>query len=273
MKRLDLVSELLSIVGAGSATAAVPPRELRSQSSLRPLPESPSSCSAELVSSGPLPLPVSGGGHVPQGQLLPSGSAVGSHLEDFAAEAAVPKVLLHACCAPCSGAILEALVAAKIPCTVFYSNDNIVPREEYDKRLNECLRYAEKMGVEIVEDPYDHERWLCEVSGLETEPERGRRCQQCFMHRLSRAARYAAEHGFPVLTTTLASSRWKDLEQVNAAGLAACALYPGVTWWPRNWRKDGLQERRSEIIREQQFYNQLWCGCEFSQREPSLPRN
>ena len=225
MKRLDLVSELLVVAG-GAKRKQLPLRDVSTPghgqgdgARRRQVPEG----DAGNVGRGR----TNEVREFPKGHCCSRGA--GSHLEDFDA-AAFPKVLLHACCAPCSGAILEALVAANIPCTVFYSNDNIVPREEYDKRLNECLRYAEKMGVEIVEDPYDHERWLCEVSGLETEPERGRRCQQCFMHRLSRAARYAAEHGFPVLTTTLASSRWKDLEQVNAAGLAACALYPGVTW-------------------------------------------
>ena len=71
--------------------------------------------------------------------------------------------------------------------------------------------------------------------------------------------------GFDTLTTTLASSRWKDLDQVNRAGEAACAPYEDVEWWPRNWRKGGLQERRNEIIREQHFYNQRYCGCEFSE--------
>ena len=78
------------------------------------------------------------------------------------------------------------------------------------------------------------------------------------------AARYAHEHGFDVLTTTLASSRWKDLVQVNAAGTYACSIFPDVTWWDMNWRKGGLQERRNEIIRTHGFYNQLYCGCEFS---------
>lgn len=86
----------------------------------------------------------------------------------------------------------------------------------------------------------------------------------CFRFRLERAARYAQEHGFDVLTTTLASSRWKNLDQVNAAGFYACSLFPDVTWWDMNWRKGGLQERRNEIIREHGFYNQLYCGCEFS---------
>jgi predicted adenine nucleotide alpha hydrolase (AANH) superfamily ATPase len=149
---------------------------------------------------------------------------------------------------------------------VFYSNSNITPREEYDIRLNECIRYAKAFDLEIVADEYDHSAWGACAIGLETEPERGARCLQCFKFRLLRAAQYAATHGFDVLTTTLASSRWKSLEQVNEAGQWACAQVEGVVWWPQNWRKGGLQERRGEIIREQNFYNQLFCGCEFSRR-------
>ena len=174
------------------------------------------------------------------------------------------KVLLHACCAPCSSAVLEFLVKRGIDFTVFYSNSNIYPFEEYEHRRNECLRYAEYCSVPIVSDTYDHGQWRLSVKGLESEPERGARCSECFRFRLERAAAYAAENGFGVLTTTLASSRWKSLEQVDAAGRAACEPYPEVLWWGRNWRKGGLQERRSEIIKQQDFYNQQYCGCEFS---------
>ena len=176
------------------------------------------------------------------------------------------KVLLHTCCAPCSSAIVECLVRNGITPVIFYSNDNIFPREEFDKREGECLRYARSLGLDVVEDPYDHERWLPLAQGLEEAPERGARCLECFRYRLLRAARYAAEHGFTVLTTTLASSRWKDLSQVNEAGRWACAQVEGVTWWDRNWRKEGLQERRSEIIKEMNFYNQPYCGCEYSNK-------
>lgn len=175
------------------------------------------------------------------------------------------KLLLHSCCAPCSGAILEWMSDNDIRPTVFYSNSNIFPQEEYDLRESECDRYAGTLGLEIVEDKYDHAGWLREVgAGREKEPERGCRCLECFKYRLRRAAKYAHEHGYDTLTTTLASSRWKNLEQVNAAGEEACAEYGDVKWWARNWRKDGLQERRAEIIKEQNFYNQLYCGCEFS---------
>ena len=174
------------------------------------------------------------------------------------------RVLLHACCAPCSSAIVECLMDSGIRPVIFYSNSNIYPWEEYEHRLNECLRYAKKWGLEIVDDVYDHEAWGGCAVGLENEPERGGRCLQCFKFRLLRAAEYASAHGFEVLTTTLASSRWKSLEQVNAAGEWACGQVSGVTWWPQNWRKGGLQERRNQIITEENFYNQLYCGCEFS---------
>ena len=180
------------------------------------------------------------------------------------------EILLHACCAPCSGAVLECLRDSGIRPVVFFSNSNITPREEYDLRLSELRRYADALGVELVDDEYDHGAWLEAVRGLESEPERGRRCEACFRFRLGRAASYATSRGLSVLATTLASSRWKDLDQVNAVGTVACEVETVVTFWPQNWRKGGLQERRNEIIREQAFYNQTWCGCEFSRHQNHL---
>ena len=185
------------------------------------------------------------------------------------------KLLLHVCCAPCSGAIIEALDKEGVKPVVFFSNSNIVPREEYDLRLAECRRYCEKFGIEVIEDDYDHEAWLASVKGLEAEPERGRRCSVCFEYRLRRAAAYAQAHGFRWLTTTLASSRWKNIIQINAAGQRAVADFPQVTFWEQNWRRGGLQERRGQLLRLNQFYNQQYCGCEFSFRltEKALESN
>lgn len=222
------------------------------------------------------------------------------------------KLLLHTCCAPCSGAIIETLLKEGVRPTIYYCNPNIYPYEEYLKRKDECSRYAAECGLDMVDADYNHETWLQCVHGLEDEPERGLRCSACFRHRLLSSAQYALSHGFDTLATTLASSRWKNLSQVNAAGGWAVAqaneaaaavkaldevrsqlpeavssakalddvrdhlpeapvdpapLYPQpLVWWDRDWRKGGLQERRSQIIREKGFYNQLWCGCEFSIR-------
>ena len=177
------------------------------------------------------------------------------------------KVLLHTCCAPCSSAIIECLMKHGVTPIIYYSNSNIFPLEEYLIRKNECTRYAEALGLEVVDDDYDHEAWRLEMKGLENEPERGGRCLKCFKYRLLRAARYAHEHDIKVLTTTLASSRWKSLEQIEEAGLWAVSQFPGLIFWAQNWRKGGLSERRIEIIKEFNFYNQKYCGCEFSVTE------
>ncbi len=174
------------------------------------------------------------------------------------------KILLHACCAPCSSAIVELLAQQGYKVAVFYSNTNIYPYKEYLTRKEECKRYAEHYNFEFIDDDYDHIEWRRSIKGLEKEPEKGKRCLHCFQYRLERAAKYANNNGYNVLTTTLASSRWKDLNQVNYAGEFACALFPKVKWWEKNWRKDGLQERRNKLIKELGFYNQEYCGCEFS---------
>ena len=179
------------------------------------------------------------------------------------------EVLLHCCCAPCSSAIIEWMLAHDVRPTLYYFNPNIFPEEEYLIRKNECTRYAGSLGLDIIDDDYDHEAWRCEIKGMEMEPERGARCLQCFKMRLLHAARKAAELGFEVFTTTLASSRWKSLTQINEAGHWAAKKVSEETgktvhFDDRNWRKGGLQQRRNELLKENGFYNQLYCGCEFS---------
>lgn len=183
----------------------------------------------------------------------------------------VDRVLLHTCCAPCSSAIVEWMVHHGVTPVIFYCNPNIFPRGEYLVRKEECTRYARSLRLEVVDADYDHEAWLRAVAGLEGEPERGSRCLRCFRLRLAATAQYAAAHGLSVIATTLASSRWKRLDQIDEAGRAAVAPFPGITWWGQNWRKGGLQERRAAIIREFGFYNQQYCGCEFSMRHLSAP--
>lgn len=193
------------------------------------------------------------------------------------------KVLLHACCAPCSSAIVEWLLVHQIEPVIYYFNPNIYPREEYEIRKTESKRHAESLGVQWIDDEQSaqgpeqwkaqHCLWLEGIKGLEHEPERGKRCEACFYQRLLAAARKAQELGIPFFATTLASSRWKNLEQVNAAGLKAAEVVQRddlqctkVQFWAQNWRKDGLQDRRNQLLKEYNFYNQLYCGCEFSRR-------
>ena len=184
------------------------------------------------------------------------------------------RVLLHACCAPCSSAIVEWLVQHDVRPTIYYYNPNIWPLEEYEIRKQESKRHAESLGLEWIDGDYDHDAWLEGVCGLEGEPERGRRCEQCFVMRLTATARKAVELDIPYFATTLASSRWKSLDQINRAGLMAeqvvnvqrSTFNVQCKFWPQNWRKGGLQERRNQLLKEYNFYNQQYCGCEFSKR-------
>ena len=184
----------------------------------------------------------------------------------------VERVLLHACCAPCSSAIVEWMLAHGLRPTIFYYNPNIYPLEEYEIRKNESKRHAESLGIEWIDGDYDHGQWLCAVSGHESDPERGPRCELCFTHRLRVAAAKAAELGIKYFTTTLASSRWKSQEQIDRAGFAAEQSVPGTAYWNCNWRKGGLSERRAQLLREFGFYNQQYCGCEFSLRAAEADR-
>lgn len=161
------------------------------------------------------------------------------------------------------------MLAHEVRPTLYYCNPNIYPHEEYLIRKNECTRYAAELGLEIIDEDYDHDRWLAAVRGMENEPERGSRCLQCFKVRLLSAARKAAELGFEEFTTTLASSRWKSLDQINEAGRWAADRVmeetgKSIRFDDRNWRKGGLQQRRNELLKINGFYNQLYCGCEFS---------
>ncbi|MER2519224.1 MAG: epoxyqueuosine reductase QueH [Bdellovibrionales bacterium] len=176
-------------------------------------------------------------------------------------------ILLHTCCAPCAGDVIETIKQSGLDLTVLYYNPNIHPRDEYELRKNENMRFADKLGIPFIDADYDPPVWFARVKGLECEPERGKRCEACFDLRMERTALYAHENGFSVFATSLGISRWKNLEQVNASGLRAAARYEDVTFWNQNWRKNGGTNRMVEVARREDFYRQDYCGCVFSQRE------
>lgn len=126
-------------------------------------------------------------------------------------------MLLHACCAPCCGEIIEAILASGLDLTVVFDNPNIQPRTEYDRRKAEVIRLVRQNGATFVGAEDDPAGWQARTQGLEQEPERGRRCDVCFELRLERTARYARDHGFTVFTSSLGISRWKDMAQLTSS--------------------------------------------------------
>lgn len=182
------------------------------------------------------------------------------------------KVLLHSCCAPCSGEVMEAMLASGIDYTIFFYNPNIHPLKEYELRKNENIRFAEQFGVPFVDADYDRDNWFARARGMENEPERGARCTMCFDMRFERAALYAHEHDFPVMTSSLGISRWKNMQQINDCGRRAAAPYPGLQYWDFNWRKGGGSARMIEISKREGFYQQEYCGCAYSLRDTNRHR-
>lgn len=182
------------------------------------------------------------------------------------------KVLLHSCCAPCSGEVMEAMAAAGIDFTIFFYNPNIHPRKEYDLRKNENIRFAERCGIPFVDADYDRDDWFARARGMEHETERGARCTMCFDMRFERTALYAHEHGFPVMTSSLGISRWKNMQQINDCGVRAAARYPQLVYWEYNWRKGGGAARMIEISKREAFYQQEYCGCAYSLRDTNRHR-
>lgn len=177
------------------------------------------------------------------------------------------KVLLHSCCAPCSGEVMETIRREGIDYTIFFYNPNIHPRKEYELRKSENIRFAEKEGVPFVDADYDTDNWFARAKGMEWEPERGARCTMCFDMRFERTALYAHEHGFSVITSCLGISRWKNMAQINGCGERAAARYPEMRYWTYNWRKNGGAERMVDISKRENFYQQEYCGCIYSLRD------
>ena len=177
------------------------------------------------------------------------------------------RLLLHSCCAPCAGEIMEALFVSKIKTSVYFYNPNIHPIEEYEIRKDENKRFCDKLGFEFIDADYDKDNWFKRVKGLENEPERGKRCTKCFDIRFERSALYAKENSFKVFATTLGISRWKDMNQINEAGLRAASRYDEVKYWDFNWRKEGGSSRMIEISKREHFYQQEYCGCVYSLRD------
>ena len=176
-------------------------------------------------------------------------------------------LLLHSCCAPCAGEIMEAVAASEIKTTVYFYNPNIHPIQEYELRKEENKRYCQKLDFNFIDADYDKDNWFKRIKGLENEPERGERCTKCFDMRFERSALYAHENNFFLFATTLGISRWKDLDQVNNSGLRAADRYSDLNFWDFNWRKAGGSPRMIEISKREEFYQQEYCGCVYSLRD------
>lgn len=177
------------------------------------------------------------------------------------------KLLLHSCCAPCAGDLMEKFLESEIDYTIYFYNPNIHPKVEYEIRKDENKRFADKHNIPFIDADYDVDEWYRRAKGMEHEPERGIRCTMCFDMRFYKTAEYAVQNGFDVITSSLGISRWKNMEQINDCGIKAAAHFPDLVYWTYNWRKNGGSQRMIEISKRETFYQQEYCGCAYSLRD------
>lgn len=193
-------------------------------------------------------------------QGVPNGAVHEFLYEDGKLTATNNKLLLLSCCAPCSCAVIKTMAEKGENFAVIFYNPNIRPYAEYVKRRDENERVCRHYGIDFIELEYDNERWCALTKGLENEPERGARCSVCFYMRLKRVMEYAKENGYTAVGSVLGVSRWKDLAQVNAAAERA-AIETKTAYADIEGRKNGMQDLRSQLIKELNLYNQDYCGC------------
>ena len=180
----------------------------------------------------------------------------------------VPKLLLHACCAPCSSSAIEYL-SDYFDITIYFYNPNMDSEEEYLKRLNELKRFVKefktKYPVKVIGSEYNHQEFLDMAKGMENEPERGGRCLKCYRLRLEKSFIYAKENNFDYITTTLTLSPLKNSKVINEIGNSLEKEYDFPYLYSDFKKRDGYK-RSIVLSKEYNLYRQDYCGCEFSKR-------
>ncbi|SFC81021.1 epoxyqueuosine reductase QueH [Butyrivibrio sp. YAB3001] len=221
-------------------------------------------------------------------------------IAEFQQKGIYPKLLLHACCAPCSSYCLEYL-REYFDVTVFFYNPNITEETEYRKRVEEEKRLIEEYNrqiddsdfegmnsdakarkINILEGKYFPSEYFEAVKGLENCPEGGERCRKCFELRLNETARAALENGFEFFTTTLTISPLKNADVLNEVGEQAAEMVNAsgtlsgdkdlrtidrVFFLPSDFKKKNGYKRSVELSEKFGLYRQDFCGCGFSKAQ------
>ena len=179
-----------------------------------------------------------------------------------------PNLLLHSCCAPCSSHVITYLTNY-FNITILYYNPNISPKEEYEKRKQEQIRLIKEIPtnnkLNIIDCDYDNDIYEKRIKGLEKEPERGKRCTECFNLRLEKTASTAKENKFNFFGTTLTVSPYKNSELINKIGYNLEKEY-NIKWIPSDFKKKDGYKKSIELSKKYNLYRQDYCGCKYSIR-------
>ena len=175
------------------------------------------------------------------------------------------KILLHACCAICSGYPISLLQDMGYSVVVYFYNPNIFPSEEYEKRLEAQKTLCDNFGCELIVGEYESDVYYDNVKGLEDEPEKGLRCDKCFELRLRKSAELAKSLGIDEFTTSMVISPHKDYEKLTNIG-NNIAQDLGLKYFSQNFRKQDGFLKTNQISKSLNLYRQNYCGCKFSRK-------
>ncbi|MHA1359290.1 MAG: epoxyqueuosine reductase QueH [Candidatus Helarchaeota archaeon] len=173
------------------------------------------------------------------------------------------QILLHVCCGPCATHTIDVLKRETFEITLFFSNSNIQPAEEYRNRLASLITYTDRLNIPLVVDSYNPAEWFELVKGYEECPEGGERCKICIEARLKRTAKYAKDHGFTGFTTTLTISPHKSSKIINEIGTKLAKEFE-INFLQENFKKQNGFKKSVAISKQFQLYRQNYCGCIFS---------
>ncbi len=176
------------------------------------------------------------------------------------------KILLHACCAICSGYPITLLKDMGYQVVVYFYNPNIFPSDEYEKRLDAQRTLCKHLNCELIEGEYLPEEFYTNVKGLENEPEKGKRCDKCFELRLTKTAELAKKLGINEFTTSIVISPHKNFAKLTEIG-EKIALQNDLTYKAIDFKKQDGFLKTNKLSKELNLYRQNYCGCKFSMKK------
>jgi len=175
------------------------------------------------------------------------------------------RLLLHICCAPCSTHVFKILTG-EYNVSGFFYNPNIYPLEEYNLRIDAARSLSKEFQFDLIEGEIDEELWNKKVSGLESEPEGGKRCEVCFRFRLDKTAAFASQNGFDVFASTLTISPHKNADAINKIGEDVSRKYE-IEFLVRDFKKRNGFANSLKLSKEHNLYRQKYCGCRYSRKQ------
>ena len=185
-------------------------------------------------------------------------------------EGTKPTLLLHVCCGPCSSHVLKEL-CEHFYITIYYSNSNIYPQSEYQRRFQELLYFIERFNedyhqnIQVIEDPYNHSEWMSHLYPLKEFPEGSIRCKLCYSLRMRKTFDYAKINHYDYWTTVLSISPHKNSQWINEIGDQWQRESPKFLY--ADFKKNNGYLKSTQMTKEYNMYRQNYCGCMFSYEE------